>query len=166
MRTPHRMAVTAVAGLAVATATGLAVTACALPLLGRDRPHAGSMSCPTVDTINQLLGTSVDELQGGATNDDELSCMYLKSMFPIVTVYVSSDEDPEVFELGRRVGTFGGVVTDIPDFYDSAFTLTGSMLLAGTELQVLHGTVSVDITASATLDQEKALARLILDSLS
>ena len=160
------MAVTAVAGLAVATATGLAVTACSLPFPGRDRPHAGSIPCPTIDTVNQLLGTSVDDLHGGATRDDELSCVYLTRMFPNVTVYVTSDEDREVFELGRKVGTFGGVVTDVPDFYDSAFTLTGSMLLAGTELQVLSGTVSVDITASATLDQEKALASLILDSLS
>ena len=160
------MAVTAVAGLAVATATGLAVTACSLPWPGRDRPHAGSMSCPTVETVNQLLGTSVEEVQGGATNDDELSCVYLKRLFPTVTVYVNSDEDPEVFELGRKVGTFGAVVTDIPDFYDSAFTLTGTKLLAGAELQVLHGTVSVDITASATLDQEKALASHILGSFS
>ena len=102
-------------------------------------------------------------------NDDELSCVYVEGVFgkPTVNLFVKSDDDRENFDLGRKVLTFGATVTDIPGFYDSAFTLSSpDDPKAATELLVLRGTVSVSITASATVEQEKALASHILDSMS
>jgi hypothetical protein len=102
-------------------------------------------------------------------NDDTLSCVYVEGDFgkPTVNVYLNSDDDRENFDLGRTFMTGGATVTDIPGFYDSAFTLSSrDDPEAATELQVLHGTVSVSITAVASLDQEKALASHILDSTS
>ena len=155
--------------IAVATVAGLALTACSLPLPGRGGPHAGTMPCPTPTIINENLGSSIDDVREAPMNDDELSCVYVEGVFgkPTVNLFVKSDDDRENFDLGRKVLTFGATVTDIPGFYDSAFTLSSpDDPKAATELLVLRGTVSVSITASATVEQEKALASHILDSMS
>jgi len=155
--------------LALAAAAGLTLTACSLPLPGRSGPHVGSMPCPTPETINEKLGSSVDDVREAPMDDDTLSCVYVEGDFgmPSVNVYVRSDDDRENFDLGRTFMTGDAIVTDIPGFYDSAFTLSSpDDPQAASELQVLHGTVSVSITALATLDQKKALASHILDSMS
>jgi hypothetical protein len=157
-------------GLAVAAVAGLALTACSLPLPGGGGgPHVGSMPCPTTETINEKLGSSVNDVREAPMNDDTLSCVYVAGDFgmPTVNVYIKSDDDRENFDLGRTFMVGDATVTDIPGFYDSAFTLSSpDDPVAATELQVLEGTVSVSITALAKLDQQKALASHILDSIS
>jgi hypothetical protein len=151
----------------LAAVAGLALTACALPFPGRGGPHVGSMPCPTPQTVNEKLGSSVDDVREAPMNDDTLSCVYVEGDFgkPTVNLYLNSDDDRENFDLGRTFMTGSAVVTDIPGFYDSAFTLSSrDNPKAATELQVLHGSVSVSITAVATVDQEKALASHVLDS--
>lgn len=156
--------------IALVAVAGLALTACSLPFPGRDRgPDAGKMPCVAPATVNEKLGSQVDDVREAPMNDDTLSCVYVEGDFgkPTVNVYVNSDDDRENFDLGRTFMTGGAVVTDIPGFYDSAFTLSSKdNPKAALELQVLRGTVSVSITAVATLDQQKALASHILDSLT
>jgi hypothetical protein len=125
------------------------------------------MPCPTPETINEKLGTSVNDIREAPASEETLSCVYVQGDFgmPTVNVYIKSDDDRENFDLGRTFMIGDLIVTDVPGFYDSAFTLRNpGDPEAAADLQVLNGTVSVSITARATLDQKKALASHILDS--
>lgn len=124
------------------------------------------MTCPTPEVVNEKLGSTADDVHGGPMSDDSMSCVYLRSAFPVVNVYVKTDDDRENFDGGRTFLVGDATVTEVPGFYDSAFTLSHPEdPKSSTELQVLHGQVSVSITALATVDQEKALAAHMLDTL-
>jgi hypothetical protein len=154
------------AALGGAIVVGLSLGACSLPFSDRGGPRARDMTCPTTDVVNDKLGSTVDDVHGGPLSDDSMSCVYLLKALPVVNVYVKTDDDRENFDYGRTFLIGDATVTDLPGFYDSAFTLSHpDDPKSSVELQVLDGQMSISITALATVDQEKALATHMFDTM-
>lgn len=152
--------------VAVAVIAVFMVAGCSLPFAKRDKgPMAGSMTCLTPQVVNDKLGSKVDDVHEYPTSDDTLSCVYLAGEFaaPTVDVYLHNVTDREDFDSNRTFMTGGATVTEVPGFYDGAFTLTDPGKDTATELWVLKGNLEICITARATVEQEKALATAILD---
>src|SRR4051812_12984008 len=113
-----------IAVLGGAMVVGLLVGGCSLPFTQRGGPRARDMTCPTPEVVNDKLGSTVDDVHGGPLGDDSLSCVYLQSALPVINVYVQTDDDRENFDYGRTFLVGDATVTDLPGYYDSAFTLS------------------------------------------
>lgn len=160
MRIPRWVVITVLAEFILA--------GCSLPFAKRDEgPKAGSMTCLTPQVVNEKLGSNVDDVHEYPTSDDTLSCVYLAGEFgaPTVDVYIHNVTDREDFDSNRTFMTGGATVTEVPEFYDGAFTLSDPGKDNATELWVLKGGIEISITARATLEHQKALATAILDGI-